>query len=215
MIPSRQSVLPQQDQADQKWNPTLFTEYPTSSSSRYQSTTNKMVFGLPVIFLGFMLSLGLVGGAALASCECDEQILGKEYCDSFVEQCRRYRTNLEEHRREANNHGYDICNKTSKKALALYASAYEGYDYEVKGWYGINPGQCRRILTESMTIKNYYIYIQHDGKIRTKQEKPFCVLRDENKRFYNASFKDCRNSRTNFTYFEKVEKGPGFIYTIR
>lgn len=216
MILVRQSVSAQQDQADQKPDLTLFTEL-SIPASRYPSTTNKAVFGLPAVFFGLALSLGLMGNAALASCTCDEQILGREYCDSYLAQCRRYVTRLEEVRKQANNYGWDVCNESSGSVYAAYASAYPGYGYTRKGWTTVSPGGCRRILTESMTDKDYYIRIERsDGSSVTRTEKSFCMWPPQsNGQTYEASSPTCRSWNVGNKSFQELPKGNGFITTVR
>ena len=189
----------------------------STPSSRYPSTTSKTVFGLPAVFLGLLLPLGLVGNAALGSCFCDEQILGKGYCDQFRATCGEYVDRLNHKRKQANNYGWDVCNESSRIVYAAYASAYEGYGYTRKGWYTINLGKCRRVITESMADKNYYVRIeQSNGYGRTKNEEPFCMWPPQsNGQIYEASLRTCRNWKVGNKSFEKMERGNGFITTVR
>ena len=188
-------------------------------SSRHQSTANETVFGLPAVFLGLVLSLGLGGNAALGSCVCDEQILGKEYCDQFLTTCGGYGSRLDTVRQQVNNYGWDVCNQSSETVYAAYASAYEGYGYTRKGWYTINPGSCKRIIAESMADKNYYTRIEKsDGGSLTTQERSFCMWPPQSDgRVYTASFHTCRNEWNvkNDKSFDRMPKGNGFINTVR
>ena len=194
--------------------------------SRYPSTTNKMMFGIPVVLLGLLLPLGLVGNAALGSCVCDEQILGKEHCDQFLATCRKYRDDLDVWYQRADSSGLKICNESSETVYAAYASAYEGYGYIRKGWYTINPGSCPKVITESMRDKNYYIRIeQSDGNKITREdnkiareELSFCMwLPQSDGVIYKASYNKCRKEWKvdSSKSFEKMEKGHGFIVTVR
>ena len=195
----------------------------STPSSRYSSTTTKTVFGLPGVFLGLLLPLGLLGNAALGSChyncDCSEQELGKEYCDQF---CATFEKNCDDDRPDPNNYGWDVCNESSNTVYAAYASAYEGYGYTRKGWYTINPGKCRRVITESMADKNYYVRIeQSNGYSQTKNEEPFCMWppqsprSDGNDAIYEASLRTCRNWKVGNKSFERMPKGNGFVTTIR
>lgn len=216
MIPARQSVSTQQGQVDQPSDLAPFTE-PSTPSSRHSSTTNKTVFGLPTVFLGLVLSVGLGGNAALGSCVCDEQILGKEYCNQFLATCRRYVTRLEEVRKQVDNYGWDVCNESSGSVYAAYASAYPGYGYTRKGWTTIYSGDCRRILAESMTDKDYYIRIERsNGNSVTREEKSFCMWPPQsNGQTYEASLPTCRSWNVGSKDFQKMSKGTGFITTVR
>lgn len=189
----------------------------STPSSRYPSTTSKTVFGLPAVFLGLLLPLGLVGNAALGSCDCDEQILGKEYCDQFRATCGGYVDRLNTVRKQVNNYGWDVCNESSRTVYAAYASAYEGYGYTRKGWYTINPRSCQRVITESMRDKNYSVRIeQSNGYSVTQNEESLCMWPPQsNGKIYEASFRTCRNWKAGNKSFEKMEKGNGFITTVR
>ena len=217
MTPFRQSASVQQDQVDQQPDLVLFTG-PSSPSSRYPSTTNKMMFGIPVVLLGLLLPLGLVGNAALGSCVCDEQILGKEHCDQFLATCRKYREELDTWHQRADSSGWKVCNESSGTVYAAYASAYEGYGYIRKGWYTINPGSCSKVITESMRDKNYYIRVERsNGNKLTREEKSFCMWPPlSNGVIYKASYNKCRKEwKVNSSKsFEKMEKGHGFIFTV-
>lgn len=215
MIPARQSASAQQGQSYHQPDPALFRGLPTPSS-RDQSTTNKTVFGLPAVFLGLVLSLGLVGNAALGF-ECDEQILGKEFCDLYGSQVDEFEKNLKRVREQANSYGWDVCNESSKTAYAAYASAYEGYSYEREGWYTISPGSCRRVLTESMTEKNYYIRVEDsNGTSWTNQEKSFCMWPPQaDGRIIKTHDKQCEDWGIGSRSFERLPRGNGFIYTAR
>lgn len=192
----------------------------STPSSRHQSTTNKTVFGLPAVFLGLVLSLGLGGNAALGSCVCDEQILGKDYCDQFLATCGGgYVPRLDAVRQQVDSYGWDVCNQSSETVYAAYASAYEGYGYIRKGWYTISPGSCKRVITESMADKNYYTRIERsNGSSLTKQERSFCMWRPQsNEQVYTASFEKCRNEwkvKSNKS-FNRMPKGNGFTQTVR
>lgn len=190
---------------------------PSTPPSRDQSTTNKTVFGLPAVFLGLLLPLGLIGNAALGFCVCDEQILGKEYCDSFLAMCGEYDHRLKTVLKQVDNYGWDVCNKSPNTIYAAYASAYEGYSYTRKGWYEVSPGSsCRRILTESMTDKNYYVSIlKSDGSTLTRQEKRFCMWPLESNGQIEATYSTCRKLTEGNKSFQKMEKGNGFITTVR
>ncbi len=188
----------------------------STPSSRYPSRTSKTALGLPVVLLGLLLPLGLVGNAALGSCVCDEYILGKEYCDQLLAMCRGYSEALNTVREKAKNYGWTVCNKSSKTAYAAYASAYEGYGYTRKGWYTINPRSCQKLITESMRDKNYYISILNSNEnTLTRQEKQLCMWPPQsNGKIYKANYKTCRGWDVGNKSFEKMEKGNGFITTI-
>lgn len=190
---------------------------PSTPPSRDQSTTNKTVFGLPAVFLGLLLPLGLIGNAALGSCVCDEQILGKEYCDPFLATCRGYVDKRDAKRKQVNDYGWDVCNEFPNTIYAAYVSAYEGYSYTRKGWYEVSPGKCRRILAESMTDKNYYVSIlKSDGSTWTRQEQGFCMWPlESNGKIYKATYSQCRKFTEGNKSFQKMEKGNGFITTVR
>lgn len=188
----------------------------STPSSRYPSRTSKTVFGLPIVLLGLLLPLSLVGNAALGSCVCDEQILGKEYCDQFFAMCRGYKEALNTVREKAKNYGWTVCNESSKTVYAAYASAYEGYGYTRKGWYTINPRSCQKLITESMRDKNYYISILNSNEnILTRQERSLCMWPPQsNRKIYKANYQTCRGWDVGNKSFEKMEKGNGFITTI-
>ena len=190
---------------------------PSAPPSGNQPTTNKTAFGLPAVFLGLVLSFGLVGNVALGSCVvCDEQILGKEYCDGLRATCERYKERREDVLQQVDNYGWDVCNKSSNTIHAAYASAYEGYGYTRKGWYEVSPGSCRRILAESMTDKNYYVSIlKSDGSTWTRQEKSFCMwLPQSDKQIYQASYSTCRKWKMGNMSFQRMERANGWITTV-
>ena len=216
MVPARQSVSAQQSQVDQPSDLTPFTELSTPPS-RNPLTGNKAVFGLPAVFLGLVLSF-IFGGNAALGCVCDEQILGKDYCDKFLADCGRYVDRLKEEHEQVNYYGWDVCNDSSETVYAAYASAYEGYGYTRKGWYAINPESCRRVITESMTDKNYYTRIERsNGNSLTEEEKSFCMWPPQpDGRILEASYDRCRkawNVKSNKS-FNRMPKGNGFITRI-
>ena len=204
-------------QADQSSDLAPFMKLSTPSSC-YQSTTNKTVFGLPAVFLGLVLSLGLGGNAALANCVCDEQILGKEYCSQICETQGRYMERLNAVRKQANQYGWDVCNDSSQTVYAAYASAYEGYGYTMKGWHTVSPGSCQRVITESMREKNYYTRIERsNGNSLTAEDRSFCMWPPQsNGRIYEASVDTCRNQWNvkSSRSFDKMRKANGFITRI-
>ena len=213
MIAVRQAVSTQQDQVDQQSDLTLSTERSTPSS-RYQST----VFGIPAIFFGLVLSLGLVGDAALA-CECDASILGNAYCDQFLAMCRRHEDITDTVRKQVDKYGWDVCNKSSEAIYAAYASAYPGYGYTREGWHTINPGSCKRVITESMRDKNYYTRIERsNGSSKTRKDKSFCMWPPQpDGSILTADFDRCRKvwKVQGNKSFKKMKKSTGWVTTVR
>lgn len=160
MISLRQPVSDQQDQVDHPPDPTCFTN-PSMPSSPRQRMPRKTMSGLSAACLGFLLSLGFAGGAALGSTQCDEQILGKEYCDTLRglegESTRRKREITAYY---DENYGLNVCNRSSKSSIRTAIAYYHSqkYGWVSKGWWTINQGRCEKLVTESLGGKTYYLY---------------------------------------------------------
>lgn len=216
MILLRQPVSDQQDQVDHPPDPTCCTDPSTPSSPR-QRMPRKTMSGLSAACLGFLLSLGFAGGAALGACVCDEQILGKEYCDQLCATRSQYMNQLNTVRKQVNSYGWDVCNQSSSTVYAAYASAYEGYGYTRKGWYTVNPGSCQRVLSESMGNKKYAIRIEKsNGNSLTKQDDKFCMFPPQSDgKIYELSLSKCKELKFDSRLFETMPQGNGFVTTVQ
>ena len=215
MISFRQPVSDQQDQVDHPPDPTCCTDASAPSSPR-QRMPRKTMFGLSAACLGLLLSLGFVGNEALA-CVCDEQILGKEYCDQLCKRDRTWNEQLNTLRKQVNSYGWDVCNQSSNTVYAAYASAYEGSGYIRKGWYTVNPGSCKRVLSESMGNKKYAIRIEKsNGNSLTKQDDKFCMFPPQSDgKIYELSLSKCKELNFGSKLFETMPQGNGFVTTVQ
>lgn len=217
MISFRQTVSDQQDQVDHPPDPARFADASAPSSPR-QRMPRKTMFGLSAACLGLLLSLGFVGNEALA-CVCDEQILGKEYCDQLCKRDRTWNEQLNTLRKQVNSYGWDVCNQSSNTVYAAYASAYEGSGYMRKGWYTVNPGSCQRIISESMRDKKYAIRIEKsNGYSLTRQDKTakFCMFPPQSDgKIYELSLRRCKELKLDSKLFQAMPQANGFVTTVR
>lgn len=218
MISFRQPVSDQQDQVDHPPDPARIADASAPSSPR-QRMLRKTMFGLSAACLGLLLSLGFVGNEALGACVCDEQILGKEYCNQLCATRGIYEHRLDTVRKQVNSYGWKVCNQYSNTVYAAYASAYEGSGYMRKGWYTVNPGSCKKIFSESMRDKKYAIRIeQSNGNSITREDKneKFCMFPPQSDgKIYELSLSKCKELKFDSKLFEAMPQGNGFVTTVR
>ncbi|MBI1393270.1 MAG: DUF1036 domain-containing protein [Alphaproteobacteria bacterium] len=74
---------------------------------------------------------------------------------------------------------YSLCNKTSYVLSAAIAYV-DGDRLATRGWWRLNPGQCKVVLTESTDPGRYFVYAEgiqgHAGPLRSwSGDTPLCV----------------------------------------
>jgi len=163
-----------------------------------------------------VLSVGL-RAQGQSNFTCDEAVLGKEYCYSLRRRYEEYLESLEIVHKQAKNYGWVVCNESSGTVYAAYASAYPGDGYTRKGWKTIRSGDCRRILTESMTGRNYYIRVERsNGNSVTREEKSFCMWSPQSDgKIYEATLPKCRSWNVGSKSFEELPKHRGVTTKVR
>ncbi|MEO1014980.1 MAG: DUF1036 domain-containing protein, partial [Pseudomonadota bacterium] len=74
---------------------------------------------------------------------------------------------------------YSLCNKTSYVVSAAIAYV-DGDRLATRGWWRLNPGQCKVVLTETTNPGRYFVYGEaiegHLGPLRSwSGDTPLCV----------------------------------------
>lgn len=74
-----------------------------------------------------------------------------------------------------------FCNKHSRKVQVAVAwlsgeKASDGRQVVVsKGWYGLEPGQCKNLVTGPLPYRYYYYYAQDGNNSEWRGEYPVCI----------------------------------------
>ena len=102
---------------------------------------------------------------------------------------------------------YSLCNKTSYAVRAAIGFV-DGDRLATRGWWPLNPGQCKIVLTDEVNPGRYFVYAEaidgHKGPKKTwSGETALCV---ENTGLFNQRNQDvCRDSPQNQRKFKDVE----------
>ena len=102
---------------------------------------------------------------------------------------------------------YSLCNKTSY-ALRASIGYVDGDSLATRGWWPLNPGQCKLVLTEKISPGRYFVYAEAiDGHIGPKRtwsgDTSLCVA---NSGFFNQRSQEvCRGEPQNQREFFDVE----------
>ena len=135
---------------------------PSAPPSGNQPTTNKTAFGLPAVFLGLLLPLGLVGNAALGSYDCDSPRM-KEFCDGMTDKGDNYSRAKQVVTEAYEEFGLNVCNSSSESIYIAIASFHsEKYGFTSKGWWKADQGECKKTLAEYVKKGTYYLLISNN-----------------------------------------------------
>lgn len=102
---------------------------------------------------------------------------------------------------------YSLCNLTSY-AVRASIGYVDGDRLATRGWWPMNPGQCKIVLTNEVVAGRYFVYAEaidgHKGAKRTwSGDTALCV---ENSGFFNLRNQDvCREEPQNQRAFMDVE----------
>lgn len=77
---------------------------------------------------------------------------------------------------------YSLCNKTSYALSAALGFAEED-ELLTRGWWRLRPGECKKVLADTINAGRYYVYAEaipgHRGELKTwSGETPLCVQND-------------------------------------
>ena len=170
-----------------------FTEASAPSSPR-QRVPRKTMFGLSAACLGLLLALGFVGNEALGSTQCNEQTLGKEYCDSIRSDGKESESRkIEITAYYDENYGLNVCNRSSKSSIRTAIAYYHSqkYGWVSKGWWTINQGRCGKLVAKSLGGKTYYLYGRSSDGATWGGTTQFCINPMYGKLFHVQD--DCPN----------------------
>ncbi|MCP4655504.1 MAG: DUF1036 domain-containing protein [bacterium] len=82
----------------------------------------------------------------------------------------------------------EVCNEAERKIwIAVAYMARDGWTSE--GWWGVDSGECDRVLMGDSEGKYYYVYAEREDHLRLRGKHTFCVHRPD--QFTIKGVEDC------------------------
>ncbi|MCB2112019.1 MAG: DUF1036 domain-containing protein [Parvularculaceae bacterium] len=104
--------------------------------------------------------------------------------------------------------GLYFCNKSDQTVWSALAEPEGDSNYQSRGWWKLEPGDCAKVIKGALTLDHYYVYgvieDQRGERRLTGGDKTFCV---NAVRFAAETGVNCADQELDEAVFKKVEIG--------